>query len=163
MVMLRSLPTALPSWMSATSSSALSSALVPTAGGWVPSMIGWVLSFLLQAATATSANPAASMCSRACMGSLLYGSGFWYLEDLVGIDEVGVLDLVLVGFIDLLPLRRVAIDILGDLRQAVALLDRILLVRGARGRARLAAGRRGARAGAALYAGEIRHGLIVWL
>src|SRR4026209_737971 len=52
-------------------------------------------------------------------------SGLRDLEHLSGIDLIRVLDDVLVRFVDLLPLLRVAVELLGDLRETVSLHHRI--------------------------------------
>src|SRR5687767_4729842 len=64
-------------------------------------------------------------------------------EDLPGMDQVRVLDLVAIGLEDPPPLVGVAVEALGDLRQAVAGHDRVLRRGGPTGR--LARGGRFAR------------------
>src|SRR5687768_9174029 len=56
-------------------------------------------------------------------------SGSGQLQHLAGMNEIGILDDVPVGLVDLAPLLRVAVHPLGDLREAVALLDRVGLLR----------------------------------
>src|SRR5688500_19459597 len=63
-------------------------------------------------------------------------SGVGNREFLAGVDEIGILDLVTVGFVDALPLARVTVDTLRDLAQRVAALDRVHLTRAAGGRRR---------------------------
>src|ERR1700752_2228421 len=65
-------------------------------------------------------------------------------QRLPGVDEIGVLDDVAIGVVDPAPVVGVAINLLGDLRQAVAWLDHIGLSavgprRAVRGRRRTAA------------------------
>src|SRR5688500_4051195 len=63
-------------------------------------------------------------------------SGVGNREFLAGVDEIGVLDLVTVGFVDALPFARVTVDTLRDLAQRVAAFDRVHLTRAADGRGR---------------------------
>src|SRR5687768_12875802 len=68
-------------------------------------------------------------------------SGVGNREFLAGVDEIGILDLVTVGFVDALPLAGVTIDTFCDLAQRVATLDRVHLPRAADGsRRRCSAG-----------------------
>src|SRR5688572_13649915 len=48
-------------------------------------------------------------------------------------DEIGIVDNVPVGLVDLVPLLGIAVDPLGDLRETVTLLDRVGLSRRCRG------------------------------
>src|SRR5215208_5282693 len=52
-------------------------------------------------------------------------SGLRNPEDLPGIDEVGILNEIPVGFVDSPPLLSITVLPLGDLRQTVAVLHRI--------------------------------------
>jgi len=56
-------------------------------------------------------------------------SGLRDLEHLSGIDLVRVLDDVLVLFVDLLPLLCIAVELLGDAVEVIALLDSVLRLR----------------------------------
>src|SRR5437868_13614073 len=89
-------------------------------------------------------------------------------------DHVRVFDLILVGLKDRIPRTRVAVELLGDLRQRVAAGDGIGLVgscgrRSSGGTARLHVGkirsrrfrcRRGRSGRTALYVGEIRFRIV---
>src|SRR6187401_442018 len=91
-------------------------------------------------------------------GELLGGGvGFGNAQLLAGVDEIGVLDLVLVGLEDARPQACLAVLALGDLRQAVARHDRVGAGLDHRRCGGLRRGRR--RRGPSLDVREIRFGL----
>src|SRR4051794_27484904 len=81
-------------------------------------------SFFLHAGTpiTTRPRPAAHMLLRdRIMMALLGPSGLGNLEGLARVNEIGVLDDVLVGFVDAPPLAGAAVVLLGDLGKCIAL------------------------------------------
>src|SRR5436190_19568170 len=83
--------------------------------------------------TSSARHAERAMCLDCIMATLCSGNR----ELLSGVDQVGVLDLILVRFVNAMPLVGVAVEVLRDLRQAVSSHDNIgLALSGCAGRAR---------------------------
>src|SRR6185503_14044822 len=107
-----------------------------------PAAGGAAVSFPPHAATRIAArNTATGGILETRMRILLGGAVLRQVKRLAWKDEVGVLDDVSIGLVNLMPFVRAAVFPLGDLREAVAADDDVGPRR--RGRRRLIAGRRG--------------------